>query len=609
MLTNIRALAVALMLFPVVAWAGNQLAPVPGGPDNIADISGAPGITPTEPSDAITIYTAKTIVTLDPGTPTAKAVAVRDGKILGAGSLEEMQAWGDPETIRIDRSFENNVIVPGFIEAHMHAQLTGILWQGVYVGRYDRFAPDGTKISGLKTKQEVLDRIKAAAAKLKPTDDAGNPVWLIAWGYQPEFYNNAPLTRADLDPVSDGHPVFIENLSMHIYYANSAAFKIADIDKGTKLDGIILGPDGNPTGEIEEISAALHFIESLPPMSPQLVKKATYDAAKLAHRSGITTFSDLSFGTIPGGYKAYQTAAADPEFPLRTVLNPLIQVFESESIQKLGGLDYLTELQNHDTDRLSIGGVKFIIDGSVQGYTARILWPHYFKSMKNGVANIDQKALNEGVLEVHKRGHQVVLHTNGSEATEMAIEAVELARAADPQSGVRHRMEHVQMVTESQLERIARLDTGLNLFPNHIYYWGDLHVSTFLGADRARRMSPAASTLRLGIPLSLHSDASVTPVDPLFSMWVATTRETVSGRVLGEEERISLEQALYSVTLGAAHLLQQESEKGSITSGKLADFTILDRNPLEVRNTDQLKDIKVLATVVGGKSYPVTTGN
>lgn len=524
----------AFAALPCMASAHGELARTPQGHDMVvadSDATATQTAPDTSGADAtpsrITIFPAKTIVTLDPGTPEAETVAVMDGKILGVGTLEEMQGWGNGQEVEVDRRFENAVIVPGFIEAHMHPQVTGILWQGVYVGRFDRTAPDGTKVSGLKTKDDVLARLKDAASKLTP-DDA----WLIAWRYQPEFYNNAPLTRADLGPITGGHPAFIENLSMHIYYANSKAFEIAGIADDTTIDGIIK-ENGKPTGEIEEIKAALSFIEKLPPATPEVLTKATRDAAQLAHRVGVTTFADLSFGSIPGGYKVYQTLAADPDYPLRTVLNPLIQFFSQDAVVQKGGLDYLAEMQKNDTDRLSFGGVKFIVDGSVQGYTSLIEWPHYFKTMKNGIANISQDELNKGVLEVHKRGYQAIIHTNANQATEMGLNALELAAAQHPLPATRHRLENNQLATEAQLQRLKELGGTTNLFMNHIYYWGDLHYSTFLGPDRARRMNAAGTAQKLGIPFSLHSGASVTPVNPLFSMWVATARETMSGRVLG----------------------------------------------------------------------------
>ncbi len=592
-------LVTAFVTAPILAAAHNELARVPRGIDALVPTSSPP------PADAlarkITIYTAKTIVTLDPGTPSAAAVAVMNGNILGVGTLDEVRGWITNEEFEIDRRFENAVILPGFIEAHMHPQITGVLWQGVYVGRFDRTAPDGTPTKGLETKQAVIERLRDAAAKI-PADGR----WLVAWGYQPEFYGNAPLTRADLDPISNGHPIFIENLSMHIYYANSKAFEIAGIADDTGIVGIVK-KDGKPTGEIEEVEAAFAFVAKLPSLDSEFLLKATRDAGELAHRVGVTTIADLSFGTIPGGYKAYQTAAADPDFPVRVVLNPLISIFQKGAIADKGGLDYLAELHKYDTDRLSFGGVKFIVDGSIQGYTGLFQWPNYYKTFANGVANISQEELSKWVLEVHKRGFQAVIHTNADQATEMALQALAAAQRQYPRLATRHRLEHNQFVTQAQLVKMKELGVATNLFTNHIYFWGDLHYSTFVGPDRARDMNPAGSAQRMGVPFSLHSDASVTPVNPLFSMWTATVRKTMSGRVLGEGERISVPQALHAVTLGAAYLLGQDDKKGSIKAGKLADFTILDRNPLEVTSPDELKDIKVLGTVMGGKPFPVST--
>jgi hypothetical protein len=337
-------LLVALAAASSLAAAYDELGREPRGPDLLVPTAGAPQ--PSSPSGKIIIYTAKTIVTLDPGTPTAQAVAVMDGKILGAGTLDEVRGWITNQGFEIDRRFQDAVIVPGFIEPHMHPQFAGVLWQGAYIGRLDRISPDGVRVTGLATKRAVIERLREAAAKLPD-----NGKWLIAWGYQPEFYDNAPLTRADLDPISNGHPMFIENLSMHIYYANSKAFEIAGIPDNTGIVGIVK-QDGEPTGEIKEIPAALTFFAKLPLLDGKVLLKATWDAAKLAHRTGVTTFADLSFGFIPGGYKAYQAAAADPDFPVRIVLNPLINIFQTGEIADKGGLDYLAELHKADNDRL-----------------------------------------------------------------------------------------------------------------------------------------------------------------------------------------------------------------------------------------------------------------
>jgi predicted amidohydrolase YtcJ len=252
---TIKHLILAAVLFtaPSTAFAGayHDLAREPHG---IEVPVPEPAPAPAAPAaKKITIYTAKTIVTEDPGTPTAEAVAVMDGKILGVGTLDEVKDWVTDEQVEIDQRFKDAVIVPGLIEAHMHPQITGILWQGVYVGRFDRTAPDGTLVKGLDTKEAVVERLKDAAAKL-PADGR----WLVGWGYQPEFYGDSPLTRADLDP--------------------------------------------------------------------------------------------------------------------------------------------------------SFGGVKFVVDGSIQGYTGLFQWPGYYKTFANGIANISQDDLTKWVTEVHKRGFQAVIH-------------------------------------------------------------------------------------------------------------------------------------------------------------------------------------------------------
>ena len=156
------------------------------------------------------------------------------------------------------------------------------------------------------------------------------------------------------------------------------------------------------------------------------------------------------------------------------------------------------------------------------------------------------------------------------------------------------------MASRSMFDKMARLGVGANLFANHIYYWGDIHRTRTMGADRARRMDAAATALAAGVVISLHSDHPVTPVDPLFSMWCAVNRVTRSGHVLGPHDRITAAEALQAVTLGSAYLIHRDDELGSLEVGKWADFTVLGDNPLTV-DPMTLKDIPVRGTVVAGR--------
>lgn len=592
-------LALSFLVCP--AWAHPNSATVKEGVDDTLPADPQPAAERVEKrsNNPVTIFTAKKILTMNPMQPEATAVGVLDGRILAVGSLEEVKKWTLDSKVTIDDTWADSVILPGFIEAHMHPHITGLLWQGLYVGRFDRYTPDGKFEKGMTTKQEVLDKI-AAAVKAAGENDK----WLVAWGYQPEFYNDQPLTVTDLDPITGNHPILIENASMHIYYVNSKALNIGKITPESDIPGVIV-ENGKLTGEFQEIEAVKNLLPFLPKVDDAVLLKATWNAAKLAHQVGVTTIADASFGSIPGSYKAYQTAAGDPEFPVRMTLYPVVDIIASPQIQAKGGLDYVKKLMKANTDRLSIGAVKFVTDGSVQGLTANLAWPYYRDSGKNGVANMTQDDLNEWVGKVHKAGLQCMIHTNADGATEAGLIALKKAQDEHPRFDHRHHLDHNQLVTENQLERMAALGVCTNLFINHVYYWGDLHRDKILGEARAAQMNPLASAKRHGIRFTTHSDSSVTRLDPLKSVWTAATRKTMSGQVLGPLERISVADGLKMVTLDAAYLMHQDDVKGSITPGKLADFTVLAENPLEVP-VDHVRDIKVQATVLGGKTFPVT---
>lgn len=564
-----------------------------------AAVSLPPAVAPAARSNSkITVFTARKIVTLDPMQPQGTAVAVQDGRILSVGTLDQVKGWAGTTPVEVDTRFAKDVILPGFIEAHMHPHITGLLWEGVYVGRFDRYAPDGRFEKGLRTRKEVIEKIAAAAKKLGDNDK-----WLIAWGYQPEFYDDQPLTVTDLDPVTGKHPVLIENASMHIYYVNSLALNIGKITAADNIPGVIV-KNGKPTGEFEELDAVKRLLPFLPKVGDELMKKATWNAAKLANQVGVTTIADASFGTIPGAYKAYKDAADDPSFPVRTTLYPMIDLIESKMVQDRGGLDYVKSLMKQNNDRLSIGAIKFVTDGSIQGLTANLNWPYYYKSGKNGVANMTYAQIEEWVGKVHNAGLQAMIHTNGDQAAEWGLRAIEKAQSTNPRIDHRHHLDHNQLVNDNQLQRMAIQGIATNLFINHVYYWGDLHPS-IIGPDRAARMNPLKSAQRHGVRFATHSDASVTRLDPLLSVWVAATRKTLSGKVLGPAERISVVDALRMVTIDAAYLMKQDDVKGTITQGKLADFVVLKDSPLDV-TVDRVKDIDVIATVVGGRVFPVT---
>jgi len=194
------------------------------------------------------------------------------------------------------------------------------------------------------------------------------------------------------------------------------------------------------------------------------------------------------------------------------------------------------------------------------------------------------------------------MHTNGDEATEATVDMLERALIAHPRPDHRHTLQHCQMPDQALYRRIRNLGLCCNIFANHIYYWGEAHVNETMGLSRAQRMDACGTALRLGIPFAIHSDAPITPLDPLFTAWCAVNRQTATGRILGEEERIPIAAALHAITLGPAYTLKLDHLIGSIEVGKFADFAVLKGNPLE-SDAAALKDIEVVATVRGGQIF------
>lgn len=251
------------------------------------------------------------------------------------------------------------------------------------------------------------------------------------------------------------------------------------------------------------------------------------------------------------------------------------------------------------SESLQLGSVKLLLDGSIQGRTASVKEP-YLGTDEKGLLHHTPEDLQARVERYHRGGCQIAIHTNGDNAIEEAINAIEKAQAAYPRPDARHMLIHCQMASEEQLDRMAKLGIIANFFVGHVHVWGDLHRDRFIG-ERALRMDPVASAKKRNMPFCLHTDLPVTPLDPILSMYAATARRTKSGKILGEDQRVSVYDALRAWTVNAAHSMFGETVKGSIREGYLADLVILSQNPLETA-PDDLLDVQVVQTVVGGKT-------
>ncbi|HEF4741254.1 TPA: amidohydrolase [Burkholderia multivorans] len=545
------------------------------------------------PDTRVTIFAARRILTMNPAQPAATHVAVRDGRILAVGDADDAAAWHTRfGACATDDTLRDQVLMPGFVEGHCHL-MEGAMWDAVYVGYYDRRGPDGTRWPGLRSLDAVLDRL--AQAERAMTDDGP----LLAWGFDPIFFGTSRLTVRELDRVSARRPIVILHASVHLMNVNGAMLAQAGIDEDTDIDGISRDADGRPTGELQEFAAMFpvyRAIGSKLAISAGEQPHAIRNFGRVAQLAGVTTATDLVNDLSPAGNRTLRDVTGDVDYPVR-----IVPAFAPQRSPARSADSVLAEVARN-TDKLRFGAVKFIVDGSIQGFTARVRWPGYAGGQPNGLWLIPPAQLVDVFAPFHRAGLQLHIHTNGDEATEVVLDAMTTLLARDPRADHRHTLQHCQMADAAQLERIRALGMCVNFFANHLYYWGDAHYAQTIGPDRANRMDAAGSAQRLGIPYALHSDAPITPLNPLFTAWCAVQRETASGRVLGEHERISVDDALRAITLGAAYTLKMDHLVGSIEVGKCADFAVLDDDPSRVAPA-RLKDVRVWGTVLGGRVF------
>lgn len=539
----------------------------------------------------ITIFSARKIITMNPARPNTTHVAIRDGRVLGSGSLEELAGWGD---YVLDETFKDKVIMPGLVEGHSHA-MEGTLWKYTYVGFFDRMDPHGKVWSGVKAIGEVLDRLKESEAKLSDPDAP-----LPAWSLDPIYFDNERVTRQDLDKVSETRPIGVMHASGHILNVNSKALELAGLLKtGIDHPGVPLGEDGLPTGELKgpDVMTPVGVHVGFDRDMLSCDEEGLVDFAKLCVRTGVTTATDLAARLPDDAVAMMSDVTGRDNYPAR-----IVPLRFHHGVTPVDLIEHVLKLKELSSDRLRLGMIKVVVDGSIQGFSARIRWPGYYNGADNGLWYISPEQLREIINMSLEKGIHIHTHTNGDEATELVLDCMEEGLRQYPSLDHRFTLQHCQLADRAQFRRMAKLGMCVNLFANHHFYWGDEHYNLTVGPERALRMNACATALENAVPMAIHSDAPITPLGPLFTAWCAVNRLTASGRTQGESEKISVADALYAITLGAAYTLKLDGEIGSIETGKRADFAILEDDPESIA-PEKLRDVKVWGTVQDGRIF------
>jgi hypothetical protein len=546
-----------------------------------------PGLAPG--ASGVTVYSGGDILTMAGAEPAyAEALAVRDGKILAVGTRSEVDKAAGSGATQVDLA--GKTLVPGFIDGHSHLLN--------YADSLVQANLNPPPIGGVTKIADIIEALR----KLKSDMKAGPGDPLIGQGYDQDMLaERRHPTAADLDAAFPENPVIVVHASGHMLVANSLAFKAASIDASTPdpEGGTILRKPGGrePQGLVQEMGM-YPFQPMLkgartPEVDLDLVKRAVAHYAA----NGYTTASE---SLVLGEKMPVIQAAADAgaftidviALPAFTMATELVGTGKIKWGEYRNGLKY--------------AGLKIAVDGSPQGKTAYVTRPYLTpvpgcKTDCRGFPNLTQAQVDQLVLLTYKNGVQMFSHCNGDAAVDMMITGHENAEKvlATPGKDRRTIIIHSQIMRPDQLDAYAKLGLLPTFFTNHVYYWGDVHYAN-LGPERAAFISPLASAFKRGIRATNHTDAIVTPVDPMFLLWTSVNRVTREGRLLGEAERVTPYRGLQALTVNGAYEYFEEASKGTLEAGKRADFVVLDKNPLKVEPM-AIKDIRVVETLKDGK--------
>ena len=547
-------------------------------------------------ADQLTVYPAKTIITMDPSAPKATAVAVRDDRVVAVGTMETLQPWLDAHAYQIDDTFRDKVLLPGFIDPHLHPGLGArLLSQNEIITPEDWDLPSGF-VEGVTDRTGYLARLQELVDREKDSDKP-----FFTWGWN--SYWHGPITRHDLDAVSATRPIVVTQRSSHEVVLNTAALEAAHISE----ERAAMAPDGvdwdagrfwerGQTIAREGIATYLR--------DPDGTGNGFELVAELIHRGGVTTIADAGSAPVVGSpqWTSLQDSFDTDQTPFR-----ILHVGRPPSYAARRGNTLTDKFQNDresSTRRLIFTkGIKHMADGAMFAQYMQMGEPGYIDG-HHGEWLTPPEELKPEIEPFWREGFDINIHVNGDRGVDVTLDALEALLEEHPRPDFRYILQHFGFSRQDQATRIGRLGATVSATGYYLWLLGDKWAEVGIGPERADQMIRLGSLVRNGVKVTLHSDLPMGPVRPLLAVWSVTTRKTARGTVRGPEEALTLDQALRAVTVDAAWSLRMDHEVGTIAAGKKADFTVLDEDPYEVAS-DKVKDIRVWGTVFEGQVFPV----
>jgi predicted amidohydrolase YtcJ len=537
-------------------------------------------------SQADHIYYNGDIVTMEGESATyVESIAVKDGLIQKLGTKAEVMRLQGNNTVLVD--LKGKTMLPGFIDGHSHFAN----FAGQAVGAQLLPPPD----AGAKDIPTIIALLK----EWNTPENRALTGWIFGTGFDDSVIEEKRFpTKHDLDKVTTEFPVMITHISGHFAVVNSKGLQMLKITAETKnpKGGIIRRESGSqePNGVLEELAAIPYMLGALSPKSEETILKFFNAGQDMA----------LSFG--------YTTAQEGRAMGNNDLLISMAEAGNLK-IDVVSYVDYLFTDQYMNTqwnsksyqNHFRIGGVKLTLDGSPQGRTAwrtkpYLLAPHGAVDKYSGYAAISDDADVTAVYEeAFTNNWQILTHANGDAAMDQMIRTLKPLVEKYGNEDRRNVLIHGQYVRLNQLDDFKELAIIGSFFPLHTFYWGDWHEE-LIGEELGQKISPVRSALNKGMKITIHTDAPVALPNLMRVVWTAVARTSRSGKIIGEDERLTPYEALKAITAWSAYQHFEEDKKGTLTVGKLADLVVLSGNPLKVK-TESIKDIVVLKTIKEGQ--------
>ena len=545
-------------------------------------------------ADEIKIFIAKDIITLNSNNDSVEAVATQGSKIINVGSKEELTStYPDADLVS---NYKNATIVPGFIEHHIHPFLAAVTMNSEILAIEDWHLPSKTS-KGVRDRASYISNLY----EIENNHPANQP--LISWGFHHYFHGK--LTKYDLDKISSIRPIIIIHRSFHEFILNTPAMNLLGINKNAFSDlevdeRLANFDDGHfsERGAIIVLPKLMQVLATPPALMQGLQKTKDY-----LHSNGITVIGNpgsmynkdlqiaknLIFGNLDSPFESYFFPSA-LNLSEQFKLNEVLDAAKEQTSWGAGKLNYLSK------------HIKLFADGAM--YSQNMVMRDGYLDNHQGSWLMSLDTFENLFKIFWDDGYQIHIHQNGDAGLDRLLATLKKNLDDNPRADHRTTVVHFGYSAKDQLEKMKELGVVVSANPYYVTALSDLYSRKGVGYERSQEMVRLGDAIKEGIKVALHSDMPMAPASPLMLMHAAVNRDNFAGKVAGPNQRISKIEALRAVTINAAYVLRLEKMYGSIEIGKYANFTVLNRNPLII-NSNEIKNIKILGTVLKGDSLPV----